>query len=67
MKLKIIKEFRDLGDFTHVYRVGEAVEFTESRARQIVELGLAEEEKDVRNEQTHAPRASRRKKHIANE
>lgn len=43
MKLKIIKEFHDIEDFSHVFQIGEVVEFKDDRAKEIISLGLGEE------------------------
>lgn len=43
MKLTIIKEFHDIEDFSHVFQVGEVVEFNNDRAKEIISLGLGEE------------------------
>jgi len=41
---KVIKEFRDVNDFSKVYRVGDEVEFDEVRLKKLVELGLVKVE-----------------------
>ncbi|WP_444365401.1 hypothetical protein [Prevotellamassilia timonensis] len=43
MKLTIIKEFHDIEDFSHVFQVGDVVEFNNDRAKEIISLGLGEE------------------------
>ncbi len=43
MKLTIIKEFHDIEDFSHVFQVGDVVEFKDDRAKEIISLGLGEE------------------------
>lgn len=43
MKLTIIKEFHDIEDFSHVFQVGDVVEFKDDRAKEIINLGLGEE------------------------
>lgn len=43
MKLKIIKEFHDIEDFSHVFQIGDVVEFKDDRAKEIISLGLGEE------------------------
>lgn len=43
MKLTIIKEFHDIEDFSHVFQVGEVVEFNNDRAKEIISLGLGDE------------------------
>lgn len=42
MKLTIIKEFHDIEDFSHVFQVGDVVEFKDDRAKEIISLGLGE-------------------------
>lgn len=43
MKLTIIKDFHDIEDFSHVFQVGDVVEFKDDRAKEIISLGLGEE------------------------
>lgn len=43
MKLTIIKEFHDIEDFSHVFQIGDVVEFKDDRAKEIISLGLGEE------------------------
>ena len=43
MKLTIIKEFHDIEDFSHVFQVGDVVEFKDDRAKEIISFGLGEE------------------------
>ena len=43
-KAKVIKEFRDVNNFTKVYKVDDEVEFDEVRLTRLVELGLVEDE-----------------------
>lgn len=43
MKLTIIKEFHDIEDFSHVFKIGDVVEFKNDRAKEIISLGLGEE------------------------
>ena len=42
MKLTIIKEFHDIEDFSHVFQIGDVVEFNNDRAKEIISLGLGE-------------------------
>ena len=41
---KVIKEFRDVKDFNKIYKVGDNVEFDESRLKKLIELGLVEDD-----------------------
>lgn len=41
VKVKVIKQFRDISDFAHVHFVGEVLEVTAERAKELEKLGLA--------------------------
>lgn len=41
MKLEILTSFRDKNNFSHVFKVGEIVEFDDERSAHVIELGLA--------------------------
>ena len=47
MKATVIKGFRDIKDFSKIYKIGDEVDFNESRIEKCVSLGLVKVEEDV--------------------
>ena len=53
MKLKVIHNFHDVTNYSHLYTVGEVVDFEETRAEKAIALGVCEkveEEKPLETE-----------------
>lgn len=42
MKVTILTQFRDKNNYSHVFNVGEVVEFDDERAARIIELGYGQ-------------------------
>ena len=61
MIVKIIKEFHDIEDFAHVFKVGDVIDFTDERAEEIIRIGLGSMIQSEEDEACSTPKKRGRK------